>query len=823
MKRFIGILLAVCMIITMLPTAFADGSALIISNLDDLKAFRDRVNSGETFDNQFVKLTTNIDLDGETWTPIGNGTNKFLGTFDGGNFTISNLYVDIDANNAGLFGFASVIQNVKLVNAKVSGVVCVGALVGELESSVGTVDNCHVSGRIEITGENSVGGLAGKGYANIKNSSVTGDGVNTSFVLGVAGTTEEGDNIGGLMGHLGEGNTLGVADSTVKNIKVSGTRKIGGLVGTTARANDYVGNTVDGVTVECTATAAYADANASTTTIGGIIGNYFGSATSGGILEDSTVSNVTFIVGNAKSAGALVGGDRVNNGGAPVGVEASGSKVTNVTGATSSYFAVAEVNGITYPTLQAAIDAANGNTVTILTDIELANGVTIPENKAVTIELNGKTISRNTEAATSTAAITNNGNLTIQDSIGGGKITAFAANPDTAPIPYYASNTITNCGTLTIKSGTIENSTGNEARAAFPIDNNSTSRDAIVNIEGGLVTGRGAIRQFANSITHKNEVNVTGGKITGTSYGIWTQNPNSNDNTAALNISDGEVAKVLIDPSAHFDPSITGGTIAEVAIRNADTENEDRNPSNFVKGGNFSKPVDEKFLDESLTTELYDTVKNPDAPYSYYKSVEDAKAAAVGGDAVITAEDGTTIEAIAVVLDANGGECEKNEIGLFADEKIGELPTPTREGYTFLGWFTAKEEGTEVTADTVFSADATIYAQWEKVEEEKKVEVDILPPKAESKPLGSGVLTAISAASNRMTITAAAGEGGRITSEGAKSVIFGSKLTYAIFADAGYEIENVVIDGEDMGAISSYTFKNIRENHTISVTFKKAA
>jgi len=74
-----------------------------------------------------------------------------------------------------------------------------------------------------------------------------------------------------------------------------------------------------------------------------------------------------------------------------------------------------------------------------------------------------------------------------------------------------------------------------------------------------------------------------------------------------------------------------------------------------------------------------------------------------------------------------------------------------------------------------------------------------------------------------MTITATAGEGGRITSEGAKSVIFGSKLTYAIFADAGYEIDNVVVDGEDMGAIASYTFKNIRGNHTISVTFKKIA
>ena len=85
------------------------------------------------------------------------------------------------------------------------------------------------------------------------------------------------------------------------------------------------------MTVESSATAEYADNNASTCTIGGIIGNYFGSATSGGVLKDSTVKDVTFVIGNAKSAGALVGGDRVNNGGEPVGVEASGSVVENIT------------------------------------------------------------------------------------------------------------------------------------------------------------------------------------------------------------------------------------------------------------------------------------------------------------------------------------------------------------------------------------------------------------------------------------------------------------------------------------------------------------
>ena len=342
-----------------LPGEGTEANPYLIESLDDLKLFRDKVNGGETYDNQFVKLAADIDLAGEAWTPIGNATNKFLGTFDGGNYTISNLKVSVNSNNAGLFGFASVIKNVKINNAEVSGVVCVGALVGELESSVGTVDNCHITGTIQITGENSVGGLAGKGYANIKNSSVSG--AEGSFVLGKANGTEEGDNIGGLMGHLGEGNTLGVSNVTVKNITVKGTRKVGGVLGTTARGNDNIGCIVENVTVECTASADYANANAATTTIGGVIGSYFGSATSGGVLKDCSVKNLTLVAGNAKSAGALVGGDRVNNGGAPVGVDTvSGNTVSNVTGATNKYLmpVAAQIGTETYETVAAALEAA---------------------------------------------------------------------------------------------------------------------------------------------------------------------------------------------------------------------------------------------------------------------------------------------------------------------------------------------------------------------------------------------------------------------------------------------------------------------------------
>lgn len=50
-----------------------------------------------------------------------------------------------------------------------------------------------------------------------------------------------------------------------------------------------------------------------------------------------------------------------------------------------------------------------------------------------------------------------------------------------------------------------------------------------------------------------------------------------------------------------------------------------------------------------------------------------------------------------------------------ADGSLAGLYEPYREGYTFAGWFTLPEDGEKITADTVFPADTTVYAQWTKV------------------------------------------------------------------------------------------------------------
>jgi len=72
----------------------------------------------------------------------------------------------------------------------------------------------------------------------------------------------------------------------------------------------------------------------------------------------------------------------------------------------------------------------------------------------------------------------------------------------------------------------------------------------------------------------------------------------------------------------------------------------------------------------------------------------------------------TALTAYTVTLDANGGSVTPDSILVYAGEKVGDLPTPGKEGYRFTGW---KKDSTTVTADTVVNADMTIVAQWELI------------------------------------------------------------------------------------------------------------
>ena len=70
-----------------------------------------------------------------------------------------------------------------------------------------------------------------------------------------------------------------------------------------------------------------------------------------------------------------------------------------------------------------------------------------------------------------------------------------------------------------------------------------------------------------------------------------------------------------------------------------------------------------------------------------------------------------------ITLDPNGGTISNKIINTNKNGKLTNLPTPTRDGYVFDGWWSSLDEtGTRITIDHKYSADTTIYAKWVKVE-----------------------------------------------------------------------------------------------------------
>ena len=94
---------------------------------------------------------------------------------------------------------------------------------------------------------------------------------------------------------------------------------------------------------------------------------------------------------------------------------------------------------------------------------------------------------------------------------------------------------------------------------------------------------------------------------------------------------------------------------------------------------------------------------------------------AVGDKITVTAN--TTVTAVwedipvvtyTVSFDANGGKVTPASATTGADGKLATLPTPTRSGYRFNGWYTAVIGGKKITTSYQFTADTTVYAHWTK-------------------------------------------------------------------------------------------------------------
>lgn len=198
-----------------------------IGTAAELAWFADAVNKdGTTISG---KLTANINLNGKTWTAIGTDSNKFAGTLDGDNYTVSGL-----AGTGGLVYYLSANGTVKslCVDCAIDGTSNVG---GIADKSEGRIENCLVSGYIK-GGDDvifGVGGIVGHGVAG----NVISGCVSTADILFKYSRYAVQNGAGGIVGYTyGTVENCYFAGDVHTNAKSVSAGGFGGLVGC-ARSN----------------------------------------------------------------------------------------------------------------------------------------------------------------------------------------------------------------------------------------------------------------------------------------------------------------------------------------------------------------------------------------------------------------------------------------------------------------------------------------------------------------------------------------------------------------------------------------------------------
>lgn len=198
-----------------------------IGTAAELAWFADAVNKGGTTISG--KLTANINLNGKTWTAIGTDSNKFAGTLDGDNYTVSGL-----AGTGGLVYYLSANGTVKslCVDCAIDGTSNVG---GIADKSEGRIENCLVSGYIK-GGDDvifGVGGIVGHGVAG----NVISGCVSTADILFKYSRYAVQNGAGGIVGYTyGTVENCYFAGNVHTNAKSVSAGGFGGLVGC-ARSN----------------------------------------------------------------------------------------------------------------------------------------------------------------------------------------------------------------------------------------------------------------------------------------------------------------------------------------------------------------------------------------------------------------------------------------------------------------------------------------------------------------------------------------------------------------------------------------------------------
>jgi len=319
---------------------FEINSPVLISSVAELEVLSTLTNVDD-LDRDYV-LVNNINFadsyDESDWSdwnsgagfkPIGSISSPFTGSFNGGIYTISNLYINRPTTDyIGLFGYTSssaTLQNIALTDVDITGKDYVGGLVGW--NDFGKISDSYTTG--PVNGTNTVGGLVGKNYkGTIEICYTTGKVTGTGYYVGGLVGDSFGDSDDGMIsysyatGNVGGTNYIGGlvgynTGTTIENSyatgNVGGTNYIGGLVGENSNVNGMISDSY--------ATGTITGSNY----IGGLVGENYGeieksSATGtvtgvnhvGGLLGRNYQGEITYchssnLVNGTKYVGGLVG------------------------------------------------------------------------------------------------------------------------------------------------------------------------------------------------------------------------------------------------------------------------------------------------------------------------------------------------------------------------------------------------------------------------------------------------------------------------------------------------------------------------------------
>ena len=427
------------------------------------------------------------------------------------------------------------------------------------------------------------------------------------------------------------------------------------------------------------------------------------------------------------------------------------------------------VGGKTYETLGAAITAAKaGDTIYVLKDIPEAAGIAVPSGKNFTIDFGGHTYTLKDPGAGS-AGTESNGFQFLKDS------------------------------TITLKNGTVRIAEGTTSIKRI-IQNyaNLTLEDMHFFAEH-QADGEDYALSFNNgSIIFKGDTDIVTTSDESIAFDVckYSSYPSTNvtfdeSYTGTIN---GKIVYDSTDADTHKLTIQGNGTFG--AIEAASGAAEAAKSGIEVTSGHFAKPVNEDYLADSVKAQL-ESASNPEAPYSYYPSLEAAQAAAQPGDTITEVNATSGEKKYNVTLDYADGDT-KDSVYTVTEGTELTLPTPSRSGYTFEGWY---DGSSRVSSPYKVTKDVILTAEWDY----------------------NG--SSSSSGSTRYTVSVEDTDNGSVKVSPTRASK-GSTVTVTVKPDEGYELDKLTVTDKNGDRIKltdkgdgKYTFQMPASKVTVEAEF----